>query len=658
MPPKRRLEGSGGSGGGGGGGGAGAGVGAGASAGGGAGRWPTQPSPPPPRAPALKRRCRSFDLEIRGCRHIQELTTRVEAIEDAISRIPEELRKVLASHFNIIPGARIEKNLPPTYKLVFVNSMSDEIFTKRDVRAVDGGQIRVKMVVNNQQDNNCSRLLSSNVKIVVLDGDFNADNREGWTPDEFDDHIVRPRDKVGAVLTGKLDVKLKDGEACLHDITFIDNSSFTRSRKFRLGVKLLDDLGERVQEGVTEPFTVKDRRGEGYRKREIPRLDDKVWCLKKIGKGGVFHKALEANGISSVEDLMRLYYKDEKALHNILGNAPPSAWKAIIDHAKKCDPGRSLYSHFIEDKNIRVYVSSLGQIVGATIAGQYNAFGDLDTLRKAQLEELSKDAYKCITYHHHDYEMYNGQPRPINCSTLQESIIPGHKPTEPDDQSIHEADEQGTSKVNGFSGTLSQQCIFGRIGSVRVRTLSSVPENNKTDASFDIDVQMGSGTGFQYEAPEANYTAGSVTLHCPNTASSEIIASVALDQTALAIHQEDYQTSFTNNGPSLGHWYPEQEHLMASQYASPFPPSMQAGDPILSTQSSFNMDDFFNDLQHEKPQFCAPIVSKLPTDVGSSMMKLSACRRWVKLSALVKWKAIMRTSKRARLVFEQESWSP
>jgi len=32
---------------------------------------------------------------------------------------------------------------------------------------------------------------------------------------------------------------------------------------------------------------------------------------------------------------------------------------------------------------------------------------------------------------------------------------------------------------------------------------------------------------------------------------------------------------------------------MASQYASPFPPSMQAGDPVLSTQSSFNMDDFY-----------------------------------------------------------------
>ena len=91
---------------------------------------------------------------------------------------------------------------------------------------------------------------------------------------------------------------------------------------------------------------------------------------------------------------------------------------------------------------------------------------------------------------------------------------------------------------------------------------------------------------------------------------------------------------------------------MVSQYASPFPLSMQAGDPVLSTQSSFNMDEFFKDLQHDKPQFCAPNVSMLPTDIGSSMTKLPSCRRWVKLSALVKWKAILRASKRARLMFD------
>ncbi|XP_062204691.1 calmodulin-binding protein 60 C-like isoform X2 [Phragmites australis] len=635
MPPKRRRVGGGGGGGG-------------DRVEGGGGRS----TPPPP--PALKRRCRSFDLEIRGCRHHQELATRVEAIETAVSRIPEELRKVLTSFFNHVPGARFEQNLPPTYELRFVNSLSDDIFTKREVRAGDGSQIKIRMVVSNQQGSNCPRLLSANVKIVVLDGDFNVDNREVWTSEEFDNHIVRPRDKVGAVLTGKLDVKLEKGEAYLPKVTFIDNSSFTRSRKFRLGVKLTDDLGERVQEGITEPFTVKDRRGEGYKKRDIPRSDDEVWRLKKIAKGGVFHEALEQSGIPSVKHLLRLYYKDAKALSNIL-NASQSVWTTIVDHAKKCDPGRSLYSHFLEDKKIRLYFSSLGQIVGATIAGQYNDFGDLDTPWKAQLEKWGKDVYECITYHQPDYEMYNSQPRPINCSTLQYSITPGPKSTEPTDQNIRELGEQDTSKGNGFSGTHSQQCTFRRLGSVRVRTLPSAQENNETDAYFDIDVQLGSGPEIHYGTPDANYNTGSVTLNCPTTATGEIIASVALDQAALTMHQGDYQMPFTNDDPLYGHWYPEQQ--VTSQYASPFSLSMQADLPVLSTQNNFSMDQLFENMPDDNPQFCAPVVSELPTDVHSDMKKLPSYRRWVKLIAPVKWKAMVRASKRARLMLEQEGWS-
>jgi len=157
----------------------------------------------------------------------------------------------------------IELNLLPTYTLCFVNSMSDKIFTKREVRAAGGGHLMIKLVVSNQQGSNFPQLLSANVKIVVLDGDFNANNRECWTSEEFENHIVRPRDKVGVVLTGKLKLKLKNGEAYLENVTFVDNSKFTRSGKFRLGVMLIDNLGERVQEAITEPFTVRDRRGEG-----------------------------------------------------------------------------------------------------------------------------------------------------------------------------------------------------------------------------------------------------------------------------------------------------------------------------------------------------------------------------------------------------------
>jgi hypothetical protein len=51
-------------------------------------------------------------------------------------------------------------------------------------------------------------------------------------------------------------------------------------------------------------------------------------------------------------------------------------------------------------------------------------------LLQVQVEESSKDAYDCVTYHQPDYEMYSSQPRPINRTTLQGSILPGPKSTE------------------------------------------------------------------------------------------------------------------------------------------------------------------------------------------------------------------------------------
>ena len=157
----------------------------------------------------------------------------------------------------------VDQNQPPRYKLRFLNGLSNEIFTKKGIRAANGDPLKICLEDNNQQENNSHRLLSAKIKIVVLDGDFNIDNKDCWTLEDFSRHIVRPRDKVGAVLTGELELSLKDGKADLRDATFIDNSKFMRSGKFRLGVMVVDELGERILEGVTEPFTVKDRRGEG-----------------------------------------------------------------------------------------------------------------------------------------------------------------------------------------------------------------------------------------------------------------------------------------------------------------------------------------------------------------------------------------------------------
>ncbi|KAE8672061.1 Calmodulin-binding protein isoform 4 [Hibiscus syriacus] len=81
---------------------------------------------------------------------------------------------------------------------------------------------------------------------------------------EFDSHVVKEREGKRPLLSGDLQVTLKEGVGTLGDLTFTDNSSWIRSRKFRLGLKVASGYceGIRVREAKTEAFIVKDHRGE------------------------------------------------------------------------------------------------------------------------------------------------------------------------------------------------------------------------------------------------------------------------------------------------------------------------------------------------------------------------------------------------------------
>lgn len=105
---------------------------------------------------------------------------------------------------------------------------------------------------------------SIKLDVVVLEGDFNNEDEEGWTPEEFESHIVKEREGKRPLLTGDLQVTLKEGVGTLGELTFTDNSSWIRSRKFRLGLKVASSYCElfNIREAKTDAFTVKDHRGE------------------------------------------------------------------------------------------------------------------------------------------------------------------------------------------------------------------------------------------------------------------------------------------------------------------------------------------------------------------------------------------------------------
>lgn len=138
----------------------------------------------------------------------------------------------------VFTGARIEGEECFTLKVALVDALSGQI--------VDSGPES-----------------SAKVEIVVLEGDFDSDDTENWTVEEFKNNIVREREGKKPLLTGEAILNLKDGVCSLGEIAFTDNSSWTRSRRFRIGVRVLDNFdGIKIREAKTESFIVRDHRGE------------------------------------------------------------------------------------------------------------------------------------------------------------------------------------------------------------------------------------------------------------------------------------------------------------------------------------------------------------------------------------------------------------
>jgi hypothetical protein len=56
-----------------------------------------------------------------------------------------------------------------------------------------------------------------------------------------------------------------------------------------------------------------------------------------------------------------------------------------VEHAKKCDPGRELYSFLVEGHGVLLFFNSVFQIVGAKFDDNYSPFDDLENPTKVQL---------------------------------------------------------------------------------------------------------------------------------------------------------------------------------------------------------------------------------------------------------------------------------
>ncbi|KAJ4974196.1 hypothetical protein NE237_007370 [Protea cynaroides] len=317
--------------------------------------------------------------------------------------VKEELEVALRKHLTSFKQNCIRKvhsSTSRSLRLQFTNKLSLPIFTGTRLEAEECSAIRLTLIdtLSGQVVNSGPGSLAK-VEIVILEGDFGGDEQENWTTEEFCNNIVREREGKRPLLSGDVFLNLSEGTGVVGDLVFTDNSSWTRSRKFRLGARVVDGNsdGITVKEAKTEPFMVKDHRGELYKKHYPPSLIDEVWRLEKIGKDGAFHKRLKSQNINTVKDFLTLLFIDTPRLRNILGTGMSAKmWEVTEDHARTCTLDNRMYMYYppSAQKRMGVVFSIVGEVLGLIAEEKYVPMDKLSDTQKADANKLVQVAYE------------------------------------------------------------------------------------------------------------------------------------------------------------------------------------------------------------------------------------------------------------------------
>ncbi|RWR93849.1 Calmodulin binding protein-like protein [Cinnamomum micranthum f. kanehirae] len=290
---------------------------------------------------------------------------------------------------------RIQAPEDSCLQLIFSKKLSLPVFTGSKIEDEESNPLQILLIDEGKKGLSNNLPSPIKVEIVVLDGDFPQGDSEDWTSDDFERNILREREGKRPLLAGELLITMRDGVATIGDIEFTDNSSWIRSRKFRLGARVAQGTsqGRRIKEAKTESFSVRDHRGELYRKHFPPALEDDVWRLQRIGKDGAFHKKLAAAGIKTVQDFLKVSVVNPSGLRNILGGGmSDKMWEGTLKHAHTCNLGEKRYMHRVE--HFSIIVNSICQVVGAVVDGQSCSPQFLNGYSKGYLERLVEDAYR------------------------------------------------------------------------------------------------------------------------------------------------------------------------------------------------------------------------------------------------------------------------
>jgi hypothetical protein len=115
----------------------------------------------------------------------------------------------------------LKRKRQASYQLRFVNKACREYYIWGQIKAEDGGLLKVALYNEDSLRITSGPLSSASVEIVLLHGDFNADGQDYWSPEEFGNYILSPLSvEEPPALSGDCVLTLVDGEASLSSASF------------------------------------------------------------------------------------------------------------------------------------------------------------------------------------------------------------------------------------------------------------------------------------------------------------------------------------------------------------------------------------------------------------------------------------------------------
>ncbi|XP_039168435.1 calmodulin-binding protein 60 D isoform X2 [Eucalyptus grandis] len=353
---------------------------------------------------------------------LKDILQQIGLMKIAVQKLTEtvELANNQSPHLGRVNAKSMGKNDVRNLRLQLQTKLPGPLFTGKKLEGEGGARISVALIDANTGDVVTSGPESSmKLDVVVLEGDFNKDDGDDWAQQEFENYMVKERERKGPLLIGDLLVPLKGGVGELGELIFTDNSSWNRSKRFRIGLKVASGycVNTRIREAKTDAFRVKEHRGEASKKHNLPAFDDEVWRLKMIAKDGKYHQKLNEAGIHKVGDFLLQLFTDPMKLKEILGMSLNSTnWDTLENHAKSCKTNWKLYLYYPDGvRKPGAVFNTDRELIGLTKDRIYCASHRLSADEKEHGDTIVKEAFD----NWNDVMEFNGET--FSCSVQRKS---------------------------------------------------------------------------------------------------------------------------------------------------------------------------------------------------------------------------------------------